>query len=395
MSLPAVLPLHPADVFFGVCVPQVQTYLCALPGAGLQRDGLGPRLATLIDERFPRLAYRMPATLGVVSTLRLDPAPATPLELLPLTDLEALDVPVLARSPGERHWHLYVGHDGDLCLLLLVFDHLLCHGHTGRAFLYAAADLLRPDASAPPALTAAQRARFEAFQQHLTAGFHALAPWADYRRLAFPAADLQRLAKSLGQPFTEAAALWIGRSLLDVSHRGWPLDISIFRMDREADPATFVDLAVGNRGLQLDAWELMLGGAYARAPAPVGDDPAGLTKFVNFYERFPWKWPLAWGMKAAITGARRGGLKDERERLVLNNLGATPWPFFRTMFFDPANDVDRFGLVFVDGVEDRVELQLAPPNRFLEHFDIEAFEARLAENLTAMVGEPRVRALEG
>ncbi|MFH1468578.1 MAG: hypothetical protein ABIO70_29580 [Pseudomonadota bacterium] len=42
-----------------------------------------------------------------------------------------------------------------------------------------------------------------------------------------------------------------------------------------------------------------------------------------------------------------------------------------------------------------MELQLAPPNRFLEHFDIEAFEARLAENLTAMVGEPRVRALEG
>jgi hypothetical protein len=370
----------------------VQSYLLALPRAGVDLGVLAPRLEALIAARYHRLAYRMPATLGVVSTLRLAPDPTGPLEVLPLDTLESLPIPALARAPGERHWHLFVGHDEDLCLLLLAFDHLLYHGQAARSLLYDLADALRTTPG-PPTLTAGQRARFRAFQDHLTAGFHALAPWSAYRRLDFPASDLQRLARALDQPFTEAAALWIGRSLLDVSARGWPLDISIFRMDRTSDPASFVDLAVGNRGLQLDAWELMVGGAFARAPAPVGDDPEGLAKFVRFYERFPWKWPLAWAMKTAITGARRGGVKDEHERLVLNNLGATPWPFFRTMFFDPANDVDRFGLVFVDGVEDRVELQLAPPRRFLEHFDLRGFERRLGENLVGMVEEPRVRAL--
>jgi hypothetical protein len=389
VSLPPALPLHPADAFFGVCVPEVQSYALALPRAGLALDRLAERLGSLVTGRFPRFAYRMPARLGVVTTLRLDRQPAGPVTRLDGPAMEALDAAALVAAPGERHWHLYAVEDEDLVLLLLVFDHLLCHGQAGRAFLYALADALRDGSGGPPALDEAQRARFRAFQERLTARFHALAPWSAYRRLAFPAAGVQRLARALDQPFTETVALWLGRSLLDVSARAWPLDVSIFRMSRDAGDG--VDLAVGNRGLALDAWEILPSGAYAPVPSRVTGDPAGVERFVRLYERSPLKWPLAWAMRSAIAGARRKGPDPDRERLVLNNLGATPWPFFRTMFFDPANDVDRFGLCFVDGVEDRVELQLAPPHRFLGHFDLPAFEARLEENLGAMVDAPRVR----
>lgn len=389
MSLPPILPLHPADVFFGICVPEVQSYAVALPRAGLRLDALRERLAALVVGRFGRFAYRMPATLGVVTTLRLDGDPASPATAIARPGLEALDAAALCAAPGERHWHLFAVEDEDLCVLLLVFDHLLCHGQAARAFLFALADALRDGPGGPPALEAAARERFLSLQAHLTARFHAPAPWADHRRLSFPAARVQRLARALEQPFTEATALWLGRSVLDVSPRAWPVDVSIFRMARDAGDG--VDPAVGNRGLQLDTWEILPGGGYARTPSEAAGDPAGVERFVRFYERFPWKWPLAWAMRAAIASARRRGPEPERERLVLNNLGATPWPFFRTMFFDPANDQDRFGLCFVDGVEDRVELQLAPARRFLAGFDLPAFEARLAENLDAMVADPRVR----
>ena len=61
---------------------------------------------------------------------------------------------------------------------------------------------------------------------------------------------------------------------------------------------------------------------------------------------------------------------------------------------DPANNVDRFGLVFVDGVQDRVELQFSPPAVFLDHFDWAAFEAALEANLEGMIAEPRIRRIQ-
>ncbi len=388
--------MHPADVFYGACVPQVQSYLVAAPRIDVDVDQAKATIEALLRGRFHRFCYRMPRNLGVITTLKLARDLAAPVTVLPLEELEAMSAQQLADAPGERHWHLYVAQSDELTMLVQVYDHLLCHGYSGRSFLYAALDALRGDqvASGPPVLNEPQRERYRAFQRHLTATFLERAPWATHRTLSFPSSDLRSLARVLGQPFTETATLWLARSILDVSARGWPVDASIFRMDRDSDPATWIDLEVGNRGLQMDNWEVLYGGDYTRGQAPVGDDPESLESFVRFYERFPLKVPIAWAMQALISRARRAGLDQDRERLVVNNLGTTPYPFFRTMFFDPANDVDRFGLVFVDGIQDRLELQLSPPKRFLEHFDWDEFEERLRENLAEMVDDPRLRKMD-
>ena len=390
MDLPRTLPLHPVDAFYAACVPQLQSYAVAAPRAGLRLDELPERLEGLLRERFQRFCYRLPATLGVVAELRLAPEPCAPLRRLPLAELEALEPRDLLRAPGERHWALFAAEDDELCVLLLVFDHQLCHGQAGRLFL---ADLLAALGAPAPRLDPQLDARFRALQERLTAGFLALAPWTSHRRMAFPADPLRALARTLGLPLTETLALWLGRSLLDASSRGWPVDLSLFRMERGLGPEAFLDLAIGNRGLRLDRWELLPSGAYAQLPGPFGDDPAGVERFVRFYAGFPWKLPLAWAMRAVIGSFRRHELQDGRERLVLNNLGVAPLPFFRTMFFDPANDVDRLGLVFADGVGDQVELQFAPPRRFLAWFELDALEARLRENLERMPREPRLRAI--
>lgn len=395
MDLPATLPMHPVDVFYGVVVPQVQTYLVAAPRFEVDEATAKARVELLIIDRFHRHAFDMPSTMGVITTLRRARALAQPVTVLSLSELEALDADALDAAPGSRHWHLYIAQDRDITLLMLVYDHIMSHGYTGRSFLYAALDALRPDASAPPALDSTQQARFEAYQRHITAQFQARAAWATHARLSFPSDRLRALAKAMDQPFTEATMLWLARSLLDVSDRAWPIDASIFRMQPDGDRSTWIQAPIGNVGLQLDSWEVLPTGAWAPGRGPVGDDPEGLERFVRFYEGFPWKLPIALGMKWVLDRARKAGPPAERERLVLNNLGATTYPFFRTMFFDPANACDRFGLVFVDGVQDRVELQLALPRAFLEHFDAAAFEAGLEQNLGRMIVEPRLRRIQG
>ncbi len=394
MALPPILPMHPVDVFYGVVVPQVQTYMAAAPRFDLDEELAKARIGALIEERFGRMAYHFPETLGVITTMRLAEDIGDAVTVLSLDELEAMDADALEHSRGDRRWRMFIAQGSEITLVLLVFDHLLSHGFTGRGFLYAALDALRPEPDAPPALNQAQQAQFRAYQDHIGRAFLDRAPWATHKRMCFPSAPLQALAKVLGQPFTEAAMLWVARSILDVSERGWPIDASIFRMEPGGDPATWTQPGIGNMGLQLDTWEILPQGAYSAGQPPFGDDPEGAERFVRFYQGFPFKLPLAWTMKALIGAARKRDLKAERERLVINNLGHTRYPFFRTMFFDPVNEVDRFGLVFVDGVQDRVELQLSPPAMFLEHFDQPAFEARLAANLEGMLADPRLRRIE-
>jgi hypothetical protein len=391
MSLPDQIPMHPVDVFYGVVVPQVQTYLVAAPRFEIDADTARERIGALIRERFQRHAYRLPSSLGVITSLRLADDLAEPVELLSMAELEALDADAIEAAPGERHWRLFIAQGVEITLMMLVFDHIMSHGFTGRSFLYSALDALRPDASEPPTLDEAQRAAFEAYQAHITQQFLARAPWATHQRLRFPSGPLRTLARSVDQPFTEAAMLWLARSLMDVSERAWPIDASIFRMEPGGPRPEWVQAPIGNLGLQLDRWELFPNGGYTPGPPPMGDDPEGLERFVRFYEGFFWKLPLALAMKWVLSKARRAEADQERERLVLNNLGHTPYPFFRTMFFDPANDCDRFGLVFVDGIQDRVELQLSLPKAFLAHFDAQAFEQALERNLEAMVDDPRLR----
>jgi len=386
--------MHPVDVFYGVVVPQVQTYLVAAPRFELDEASAKETIEALIRDRFHRHAYDMPKTLGVITTLHRAEDLTAPVELIELSALELMDADAIDAAPGDRHWHLFIAQDAEITILMLVYDHIMSHGYTGRTFLYAALDALRPDASEPPALSDTQQARFAAYQAHITAQFQARAPWSDYRRLAFPSERLRALAKAMDQPFTEAIMLWLARSLLDVSDRPWPLEANVFRMEPDGDRTAWIQAPIGNLGLQLDSWEILPSGAYAPGQGPMGDDPEGLERFVRFYEGFLWKLPIALGMKWVLDRARKAGPPAETERLVLNNLGHTPYPFFRTMFFDPANRCDRFGLVFVDGIQDRVELQLAWPHEFLEHFDGDAFEGALADNLEAMAADPRLRRIE-
>jgi hypothetical protein len=394
MSLPDTIPMHPVDVFYGVVVPQVQTYLVAAPRFEVDGATTKARIEQLIRERFHRHAYDMPSTLGVITTLRRAPDLTAPVQLIDLAALEALDADTIDAAPGDRHWHLYIAQGREITFLMLVYDHIMSHGYTGRSFLYAALDALRPDPEAPPVLSVAQQAEFEAYQRHITARYQARATWATHTRLAFPSGRLRALARAMDQPFTEAVMLWLARSLLDASDRPWPIDANVFRMEPDGDRSAWIQAPIGNLGLQLDTWEILPSGAWGRGQGPMADDPEGLERFVRFYEGFPLKLPLALAMKWVLDRARRAGPPPDRERMVLNNLGATPYPFFRTMFFDPANDCDRFGLVFVDGVQERVELQLALPRVFRAHFDQGAFEAALERNLEAMVADPRLRSLE-
>jgi hypothetical protein len=395
MSLPDTIPMHPVDVFYGVVVPQVQTYLVAAPRFEVDEATAKERVEQLIRERFHRHAYDMPTTLGVITTLQRAPDLTAPVEVIGLSALEAKDADTIDAAPGDRHWHLYIAQGQQITFLMLVYDHIMSHGYTGRGFLYAALDALRPDPEAPPILSEPQQAEFEAYQRHISAQFLARAPWATHTRAAFPSERLRALARAMEQPFTEAVMLWLTRSLLDASDRDWPIDASIFRMEPDGDRTAWIQAPIGNLGLQLDTWEILPSGAWGPGRGPMADDPEGLERFVKFYEGFFWKLPIALAMKWVLDRARKAGAPPERERMVLNNLGATPYPFFRTMFFDPANDCDRFGLVFVDGVQDQVQLQLALPAQFLEHFDQPTFEAALERNLEAMADDPRLRRIEG
>ncbi len=389
MDLPASLPMHPADLFFGMCFPQVQTYLSYAPD--LMLDEQAPlALEALLREHFPRFCYGFPQRWGTIPRMRLASSIAEPVRLWDGEDFRALSAAQLEDGLAQRHWQLHLVQGEQGVVLVFTMDHLLCHGFAGRAFLYAALDLLR-GGGPPPVLAPRHEEEFVALQEHLTALFHGLAPWAAHRRVQADGERLRRLAEALGLPFTETAALWLGRTIHDTGARERPMDLLIFRMDRRLDQRDWVDLQVGNRGLQLISARLEADGSYDSLEPPSEAQEQAAERFAALYPWLPFKFALAWGLRTAVQQAQRASQRRDREKLVVNNLGSTDYPFFRTMFFDPVNQADSLGLVFIDGRKDELQLQFAPPLRYLERFDWEDFEARLDRNLEAMVVEPRLR----
>ena len=96
--------------------------------------------------------------------------------------------------------------------------------------------------------------------------------------------------------------------------------------------------------------------------------------------RLPGKPLLDATLRLALAASRRP-TPAHRDKLVVNNLGRTPYPFFRPIFFDPRNDGDQLGLVYVDGTADTVLLQLAAPRKYLQRFPWDDFEQRIRDSL--------------
>jgi len=382
--------MHPADLFFGSAVPQVQSYLAAAASPPPDLEAARAQLGELLQRRFPRLCYRLPRRLGTISELRLAEDPTEPVEQVEPAAFDALESGDLARAVGDRHWRLYLLCEAGLVCLVLVFDHHLCHGSTARAFLYQALDTLGGQAGA---LDELQRERFLQRGRQLTQRNHAEAPWAEHRELVFPLVAARRLARALALPFTQGVGLWLGRSILDVSPWDREMEIQIFHMDPAHGADERHPLAVGNKGLQLQSLELLPSGRFGPVGPSQREREQQAEGFVRLYERYPVKTLLSWGMQAAVVASKRASRKQDREKLVVNNLGPSQRPFHRGMFFDPFNDVEKFGLVFVDGVGDELRLQLSPPRRYLQRFDLPAFERQLELNLERMPRDPRVKPL--
>jgi len=383
--LPVAIPIHPVDLLFGATIPQVQCYVVAGPRLERSED-VRDLLTELVRERFPRFHYRLERRLGAIRTLRLARDPAAPLQVLGEADgLEPIRA-VRDTAPDARHWKLFVAPHEDSTALVLLFDHYLCHGHGARQLLFALFDQL----FGPPDPMAPQDAAMRSLQQELSSIFRSGVDWAAYQRLSMPSEPVRALAGSLRLPFTETAMLWLARTVHDVAAAPRPMEIISFRMDREVASEDRIDPHYGNRGLQAELYEMLPDGFYAMVDPSLGLGQRNLDEFVEFYRRFPLKGALTWFIRRGIDRGKRDSRKLDREKLVVNNLGDTPYPFFRTMFFDPFNDADRFGLVFVDSCRGELTLQFAPPLRYLEHFSWEAFEARLLHNAEAMRADPRI-----
>jgi len=302
---------------------------------------------------------------------------------------EVVDGP-LEEVVGDRHWRLAAVAERDVVVLTLLFDHYLCHGSAARALLFGVYDALYGlcPGDPPATLDPGQMATFRELQGVMAARFGRDQTWAAHRSLEVDAAPLRELARSLELPFTEASMLWLARSVHDEAARPRTMEIISFRMEDGWEPS--VEPSFGNQGLQAQLWEMLPDGFYTAKDPSLGLGGRDLDEFVDFYGRFPFKGALTWFMRRAIERGKRAHHRQDCEKLVLNNLGATRYPFHRTMFFDPFNDGDRFGLAFVDGWGDRVTLQFAPPRQYLETFDWGAFEERLQRNVVEMKQNPRV-----
>ena len=385
MSFPDPIPIHPVDLLFGATIPEVQCYVVA--GPRLQRpEALRPLLSELLTDRFPRLCYRLVQRLGLIRSLRLATDFTAPLEILGEADGLQPVRNVHASGLGDRHWRLFVVPAGDATYLLLLFDHYLCHGHTAQQLLFALFDRLfgAPTEVAPPGDA------YRALQVELSEIFRTGADWAAYHRLSLPSGPLRELAMSLGLPFTETAMLWLARTIHDVAVQPRPMEIISFRMDRDVAIEARVDPEYGNRGLRAELYEMLPDGFYSVVDPSLGLGQRNLDEFVDFYRAFPLKGTLTWFIRRSIDKGKRDSRRQNREKLVVNNLGDTTYPFFRTMFFDPFNDADRFGLVFVDSCQGELTLQFAPPLRYLERFGWGTFEERLLENAEGMKSDPRI-----
>lgn len=383
--------MHPLDVVFGTTIPQVQAYLTALPATTFDEVALRSRIDALLRARFPRLCYRLPKRWGTIRALQLADHPAAPVRLLEAGALRARSMAQLRADMGDRHWALLFEPGPELVSLVFLMDHYLCHGYTGRAFLFAAADAARGEGTPPADLAPAAAEGFVALQRHLTARFcdHE-GGWAAHRQREVPVDGVRKLARALGVPFTDATMLWIARTVHDVSPRQRPMEILSFRMERDRDEQEILDLAYGNKALTVQLWEMLPDGFYSPLDPSGGLGSEQLQRFVEFYRRFPFKGLLTRIMRSRVRHDQATHKVEDREKLVVNNLGHTHRPFYRVMFFDPFNDADRLGLVFADGRADHLTLQFSPPRRYLEWFPWDEFERRLDENLVTMLEDPRL-----
>ena len=385
MHFPDPIPIHPVDLLFGATIPQVQCYAVAGPRLD-EPERVRSLLTQMLTDRFPRLRYRLARRLGSIRSLRLAADPVEPLAILDEGDGLRPVREFHASGLGERHWRLFVVSKGGNTYLLLLFDHYLCHGHTAQQLLFALFDGL----FGAPGDVAPDGAAYRALQVELSEIFRTGATWAEPRRLALPSEPLRALAASLGLPFTEAAMLWLARTIHDVSAKPRSMEIISFRMDRDVASEGRIRADYGNRGLRAELYEMLPDGFYSMIDPSLGLGDRNLDEFVECYRSFPFKGVLTWFIRRSIDKGKRDSRRQEREKLVINNLGDTPYPFFRTMFFDPFNDADRFGLVFVDSCQGVLTLQFAPPRQYLEHFPWETFEERLIENAVGMSSEPRI-----
>ncbi len=391
MTLERTLPIHPIDVLYGEILPEEQVYVVAGPPAEVDEERLRAEFARIVEERFRRVAYRQRDHLFAGRLLHLVDDIAAPLRVLTVEEFHRL-TPDQLRDVGDRHLNFYVVRSDDLLILVFMLGHRLWHGTSGRRFLYAVQDLLYPDKppGRAPVLTAAQWACYRAFQDELTERFRARDDFAEYRRVTVPADDVRALRRSLDRSFTDAVMLWLARTIHDVSGRERSMEIVQFRMDREAARRPLDDPAFGNEGLLVELWEMLPDGFYVPVDPSQGLWREKMQEFIDFYRRFPAKGAFIAFLRWRIRRDRAAHQGKDQERLVLNNLGRTDRPFFRVMFFDPFNDHDSFGLVFVDSPGDELVLQCAPPRKVLRHLDWEAFERRLVENLRTMRDDPRV-----
>ncbi len=385
MSLPRTLPLHPVDLLGGLLLPEPQTYLLVAPPVELSPGRVHARLAPLITESFPRLCYRFPRRFSTWSGLVLADDPTAPVTVhrpdAPLRT--ALDNYAL----DDRHWALQVlAHEG-LSVLLLRFDHVLGHGELARRFLTACCDaLFDAEAGDAPRLKQAQQVQFQQLQATLSARAHTSADWADYRCLTLEHDRVRRLMRAMGMSFSEGLTLWLAYHIQATNRAGGtprPLEAMGFRMNPSTSLKPPLDPATGNLGLLLERWQMESDGAFTRLDAGPRGSEQGLERFAAAYRALPAKPLLDLLLRLGLTAARRPNLKHDK--LVVNNLGRTAYPFFRPIFFDKTNDVDQFGLVYVDGVDDAVQLQFTPPRRYLAHFSWDDFESRVQASLT----EPR------
>ncbi len=380
--------MHPVDLLFGETIPQVQVYAVCGPPCSAQVDDVGLVLDELLVDRFPRLGYSLPRRFGLIRRLQRCEAPGAPLSMVEPGALVGHVGELLERGLGDRHWRLLVCSSDEGLALVLLFDHFLCHGHTARQLLLALHGRLQGDAAEAP-LDPAGAAWFRDLQDRLVAAERRTAPWAAYRRVDMPAAPLRDLARARSLPFTETAMLWLARTVHDVAARDRAMEIISFRMERGLDHDIH-DPAYGNAGLQALLWEMLPDGFYTAMDPSLGLGTRNLDEFVEFYRRFPLKGALTWALRRGIEKGKRDHHRRDREKLVLNNLGDSPAPFFRSMFFDPFNDADHLGLVFVDASQGQLTLQFSPPERYLERFDWTEFEHQLERNLESMKSDPRV-----
>ncbi len=384
--------MHPVDLLYGTVLPHLQFYYVAGPPIRPDMPSFQAHVEQLIQGRFPRLAYRQANHLVAGRSLHLAEDLLAPVRRMTLEEFLATPAEQL-RAVGDRFWNLFLIESDELTTLSFTFGHWLVHGTTARRFMYEALDGLYPDKrpGTPPTLSPSQWSAYREFQRAITESFRAEHDFAEYRALTFDLARVNRLHRSIGQSFTDMMMMWLSRTVLDVAPRQRPLEIVSFRMDRQLDIHNLFDPAFGNEGLMVELWKMLPDGFYSSIDPSQGLGEQKVNELVEFYGKVPLKGAFLWFVTWQIQRNQLLHQQHDQERLVINNLGHTDHPFFRGMFFDPFNDIDALGLVFVDSVDDQLTLQFAPPKKFLERFSWSAFEERLAENLTGMLADTRLQ----